>query len=116
MRGTPALTRNVLGKGQAFFALTRLSPVLLDRFYAGICSTLSLPRALAGDLPEGVAAGERAADDKRFVILQNFTRAQKVVAFGPGVTLTDLESNERFDKHVPLEPLGSRVLRKHKGI
>jgi beta-galactosidase len=109
MAGMPAVTVNAFGAGQAYFIGTRLSAVLLDRLYAIVGQ--SLPRAIDATLPHGVIVNERVAGDEQFVVVQNYTRAPKTVAFD-GPILVDLETAESFVRELPLAPLGSRVLRK----
>lgn len=69
--GTPCLTRNAFGKGQAWYVGAKLDATSLDALYGEIIGVLKLPRTLDESLPAGVVATERS--DTAF--LQNYTGA-----------------------------------------
>ena len=108
--GTPALTVNRFGKGEAWYVATRGDDAFLDAFHGAIASRLGLPRALDADLPEGVAAHVREGDDARFVFVINFSSEERGVDIGadPRESLLD---GETVSGIVTLPPFGVLVLR-----
>ena len=108
--GTPALTVNRVGKGEAWYVATRGDDAFLDAFHGAIASRRGLPRALDADLPEGVAANVREGDDARFVFVTNFASEERSVDIGdePRESMLD---GATVSGIVKLPPFGVLVLR-----
>ena len=71
-RGTPALSVNEHGDGEAYYLATRPDDTFLDALYAGLierCKLTATPEVL----PEGVSVGVRHADESAFVFVMNFS-------------------------------------------
>lgn len=108
--GTPALTVNRFGKGEAWYVATRGDDAFLDAFHGAIASRLQLPRALEADLPEGVTANVRENENGRFVFITNFANEARSVDIGPEVRHNLLEGGAEVSDIVTLPPFGVMVL------
>lgn len=73
--GTPCITRNAYGKGEAWYVAVRAEQACLDAIYAELVKKLHLPQALGEMLPEGVVALERSG----VIFLQNYSEKQQTV-------------------------------------
>ena len=109
--GTPALTRNRFGKGEAWYLATRGCDALLDAFHGALVSRLKLPRALEADLPEGVSAHVReGADGRRFTFVLNFASAPRSVDIGPAPRRDLLAGGAEVSGTLNLPPFGVAAL------
>lgn len=108
--GRPAVTRNLVGTGHAYYLATRLDEPTLAAFYRHQEQRLSLQRPLPTDLPAGVTAQLRGAGEDRYLFLLNFTTQPATVPLGSTV-LTDLETGQTCTATATLAPLGARVFR-----
>jgi beta-galactosidase len=112
--GRPAVTVNRFGKGRAFYLAARTEDRFLDDFYGRLAAELEIPRAIAGNLPEGVTARVRADDANTFLFVMNFaTEAKKVDLGAPGWTdaVTGVSAPARLD----LPAYGVEMLRRATG-
>ena len=78
----PALTANRFGDGTAYYLAAHANDAFMDVFYGKLVETLALPRALPGELPDGVTAQVRTDGERDFVFLMNFARETKEVVLG----------------------------------
>ncbi|MBR6954232.1 MAG: beta-galactosidase [Clostridia bacterium] len=102
--GSPCLTRHDFGKGQAYYLAAQTEEAFLTALYRRLVESLAIPRALPGELPDGVAAQERGGA----VFLQNYAPQARQAAV-PGAW-QDLLTGDVWQDRVELEPLGIRVL------
>lgn len=108
--GRPALTMNALGKGRAYYLATRADAALLDTLYAKLAGTLSLPRAIASDLPRGVTAHVRTDGESDYVFVENYSGASQRVKLD-GRAYRDAETGEPVaGDELSLPQNGVRVL------
>ena len=77
--GSPALTVNNFGDGQAYYIAARTGTDFLDTFYAGLSKTLTLKRTISAQLPEGVSAQIRTDGETDYLFLMNFTEQPQTV-------------------------------------
>ena len=112
-RGTPALTEHRLGRGRAFYQATALGGEFLRAFYAQLVDELSVPRALGGELPPGVAVQRRARGEREFLFLQNFSGAAQRLTL-PGA-YADLLSGDALGQVLELPAWGSTVIASRGG-
>jgi beta-galactosidase len=110
--GRPVLTRNRVGRGEAWFVAARLAEPALDAFLGGLAARLELPRALDAAVPPGVQAHLRGAGDDMFLILLNTTNAAVQVPLGSRRG-TCLECGGTVASSIELPPLDGRVVRLH---
>ena len=109
--GTPALTANRFGKGEAWYLATSGDDAFLDAFHGALAARLGLRRALAADLPEGVCANVREGDAGRFVFVTNFASEPRTVDLGPAPRESLLDGGKAISGAVELPPFGVLALR-----
>ena len=107
--GSPAITVNRHGQGEAYYLAGRTDRRCLDDLYGALAGRLSLRRALDTDLPDGVTAQARTDGEVRTVFLMNFTDHDQAVAL-PG-PMTDVLGDSPVSGRLTLAPWGVRVLR-----
>jgi beta-galactosidase len=108
--GTPAVTRNRFGAGEAWYVATRLDPAGVDRVVGEVLGR----HGLRGPFPPapGVEVAERVAPDGRKLtfLLHHGTEPAELVARGDA---TDLLTGERVTRGstIRLAPKDVRILR-----
>ena len=109
--GTPALTVNRFGKGEAWYLATWGDDAFLDAFHGALAARRGLRRALEADLPEGVCANVRENDaGERFVFVTNFASEPRAVDLGPAPRKSLLDGGATVSGTVELPPFGVLVL------
>ena len=109
--GSPALTVNRFGKGEAWYLATWGDDAFLDAFHAALAARRGLRRALEADLPEGVCANVRENDaGERFVFVTNFASGPRAVDLGPAPRKSLLDGGATVSGTVELPPFGVLVL------
>jgi beta-galactosidase len=81
-QGTPALTANSFGRGQAYYMASRNDRTFHTDFYNGLIDQLGLRRALGTNLPDGVTAHVRTDGQKEVIFLLGFNREAVKVDLG----------------------------------
>jgi beta-galactosidase len=109
--GTPALTANRFGQGEAWYLATSGDDAFLDAFHGALAARLGLRRALDADLPEGVCANVREGDAGRFVFVTNFASEPRTVDLGPAPRESLLDGGKAVSGAVELPPFGVLALR-----
>jgi beta-galactosidase len=107
--GSPALTVNRYGRGQAWYIASRNEQSFHDDFYCMLAHRLNLPRAIETDLPAGVSATRRSSGGRDFIFLLNFTSSTHAIDLGDG-KLKDLLTGAATSGIITLEPYGVRIL------
>ena len=87
--GRPVLTRNVFGKGEAWYVASRAEEKFLDRLYAELTESAGVD--LPGRQTKGVLMSRRVKDGKTFLFVMNFSGAETKAAIPAG---TDLITGE----------------------
>ena len=109
-KGRPALTVNECGKGRAYYVASRNDDRFLNDFLGFLAADLQLPRALPIELPHGVTAQTRFAEDgRRFIFVLNFTNRPVTLSLDE-TQYQDLETGEDVNGSLDLPVFGSRVL------
>lgn len=106
--GTPALTVNDYGKGQAFYLAARMERSFLSELYNKLMNRLRIGRALDTELPPGVTAQMRTDGAKRFVFLMNFNEHETQVTLDG--SYTDMLTEDTLAGSVVLARYGVKVL------
>ncbi len=106
--GSPALTVNTFGKGQAYYIGARLNDAGLEAFYTGLIDELALTTCYADKLPQGVSASLRKSDKGAFLFLLNFNDDPVTLNLPSG---HDLISNKPLSGESELCAFGVVVLR-----
>lgn len=108
--GRPALTRNLIGKGAAYYVCATLREEALRTLLLGLCEQLGIHPPIAG-VPEGMQARARtAADGSVMYFLSNFSN--DALSLLLPMPMKDLLDGERELKGVlNLAPRDVRLLR-----
>jgi beta-galactosidase len=111
--GRPALTRNKLGKGRAYYIAARTDTDFLNDFYQTISSEIQLKRNIETELPEGVTVQCRTDGKYEYLFIMNFT--EKIYNMElDGREYTDMQTGEAIVKDLPLDTYRVRVLRRDR--
>ncbi len=107
--GKPVLTRHNFGKGEAWYLAAQPEEAFLNDFYDALADSLSLPKALPGPQPDGVAVQERGGA----VFVMNFADGKRTVGI-PG-RYRDLLTGETWTDRVEAEARSVFVLVSDRG-
>jgi beta-galactosidase len=107
--GSPALTVNRSGKGEAWYVPSRNEGRFQDDFVAGLARRLALRGALPAKLPPGVSATRRRKGGRDFVFVMNFSEKPRQVPLGD-LSGRDLLTGKTCRGRLPLRPFGAAVL------
>ncbi|GJF30816.1 beta-galactosidase [Kitasatospora sp. NE20-6] len=105
--GRPAVTRNSLGDGTAWYVSTRLDASGLDAVLALACADAGLP---ARDLPRDVEVVERVGATGRYLFAVNHTGADARIPLPGGGT--ELLTGTPVDGHLDVPAGATRVVRR----
>ena len=108
--GTPAVTRNAFGEGEAWYVATALDQPGVDEVVRRVLARHDLLGPYA-DHPTVETASRIAPDGTRLLFLLNHT--PEPARLTAHTTATDLLTGKRFEKGEPLtlDPLGTAILR-----
>ncbi|MBQ4640518.1 MAG: beta-galactosidase [Clostridia bacterium] len=85
-KGMPALTRNICGKGHAYYIAARTGRDFLRRFYGDIAKECGLSPLMEG-LPDGVLCTERVGDKGRYLFVMNTQPEKRTVSLPVSLNL-----------------------------
>ena len=102
--GSAAATRNIFGKGQAYYIASRNDEAFTDAFLSALIAQAGLRRALDTDLPEGVSAQSRTDGVDEYLFLMNFKREPQRVVLD--TTCHEMLRGESITGTVELPPYG----------
>ncbi|MBN2712334.1 MAG: beta-galactosidase [Planctomycetes bacterium] len=108
--GSPALTRNRCGKGEAYYVASRNDISFLRDFFGSLTDRLGITPAVQTKLPEGVSATIRWNPKGTYRFLMNFNTNPVTLALSPEEGGTDLLSGEEISGSVTLPGFGVRVI------
>lgn len=109
--GYPAFTVNNYGKGKAYYQATVMNGEFSDKFYKKLCGELRIRRSLETDLPQGVTAGLRTAEDgTEYIFIENFVNETREIDLP--YELYDIISGKTISGRTVLEPYAAMVCKK----
>lgn len=108
--GMPTLTRNLYGRGKAYYMATRSEQAFLDDFYASLAAELCLPRVLKGELPFGCTASRRTDGEHEYIFVMNFGPASHTVDVDDGGT--DMETGAAVSGMIEVPARSCRIIRR----
>lgn len=108
--GSPVITRNRLGRGQAIYVGANGGVDLWRDLLGGLLREQSIEPPIPAELPEGVSICLRQGGSDRFLFVLNVLGREQEVPLGEQ-TFTDMETGQRAGGRVALGPYGSVVLR-----
>nr|WP_168735421.1 beta-galactosidase [Cohnella fermenti] len=110
--GRPALTRNRLGEGRAYYMAARLQDDFLGAFYGKVAAEAGVRGALNAELPSGVSAQVRSDGESDYVFVMNFSGEPRVVELD-GQAYDDVETAETIAaERIELPVNGVRILKR----
>lgn len=109
--GRPALTRNVFGKGNAYYLAARAEERFLTDFYREVDGQISLKRNIETVLPEGVTVQRRTDGRQDYLFVMNFSETKKTVKLDDN-SYTDMRDGNVVSGELVLDIYGVRVLRR----
>ena len=106
-KGFPALCKNTLGNGTAYYLACRDTGEFTDDFYSFLCEELQIKKN-AVSLSDGATVHVRTGNGKEYFFLENYKE-------NPGIVVLkgryrDLESGEEVLGEVSLPAFGLRIL------
>ncbi|MEC6748214.1 beta-galactosidase [Marinilactibacillus sp. XAAS-LB27] len=106
-KGMPAVTKNVFGKGEAWYVATVPEQGLLNELIGHILNE----KAIEGfdDLPEGVEIACRVKEEKHYYFVMNHTETRHEIDL-PFEGYKNLLNDETVEKTVTLEPFAVNLL------
>jgi beta-galactosidase len=107
--GTPALTVNDYGKGQAYYIASRNENLFLSDFYSALVSKLSITKTLNIDLPAGVTAQYRSSGSEKYIFLMNYT--EKPQKINLNAKYTNFLTGKIMDSDLELKPFGMVIIK-----
>jgi beta-galactosidase len=108
--GSPAITVNQVGAGQAYYLAARHDAEFLADFYRGLSDELGVETAVIQPLPLGVTAQVRATEDENFIFLLNFNASEKVIHLDK-TTYRDALSGINVCNEITIPAYSLRILR-----
>lgn len=106
--GYPALTRNIYGKGEAYYIASMNEMDFLRTFYQELLHKKGLECRLNVKFPMGVTVNERRENDQSLWFLQNFNRTAADVEFLSAYT--NIETGEVLDGKVTMGAFECMIL------
>jgi beta-galactosidase len=103
----PAITRNAVGRGLAYYVGTQPEPGFLRSFLAEICADCGVRSPMR--VPAGVEVTTRFNEHGEFLFLLNHNATMQFVDIGPRIR-RDLLSGEMIKGQCQLAPRDARVL------
>lgn len=109
--GTPAITKNKVGKGQAYYIGARISDAFNRDFYGELIDTLQLKSILDVKHEIGVSVQGRMMDESHVVVfIMNFTEQEQEINILEEVI--DTQSKEKLKGKLSLKPYEVRIVEK----
>ncbi len=108
--GSPALTVNKFGRGQAYYLAARFNDQFLTDFYGWLGQKLNLETAVTQPLPSGVTAQVRPTDTEKFIFLLNFKPTPQIVRIDEPA-IVDAISGQTIAAEIALAGYGWRILK-----
>ncbi|WP_112289865.1 beta-galactosidase [Rahnella sp. AN3-3W3] len=112
--GTPAVTVNLFGKGQAYYLASRNDQTFHADFYTALAQEMKLPRALEATLPEGMTAARRTDGESEFIFLQNYTAQSQTITLT--ADYSDMIHGGTLPRKLTLPAFGYQILTRRLSV
>ena len=109
-QGTPAVTVNDYGQGQAYYIATAPSPECNTAFYNSLIERLHITKSLDTILPDGVTVTKRHGKDADFIFLMNFNNEEVSVRLDD-TPYSDLLTNTPLTTALTLDCFGIKIIK-----
>lgn len=108
-KGTPSLTVNAYGKGEAYHIAVNTEQKFYSNFYKALIKKLDIFTPFGNsELAHGCSCAVREGAGKRFYFIGNYNEAPATVE--TGMTLRDCLTGEVYEKEVLFDSIGIKVL------
>ena len=107
---TPAITKHVYGKGDAYYIGGRLEHSFYEDFYGQLIEELNLKPKLVIQHDKGVSVQTRQTEEEDITFVMNFSEEEQKIVLTE--TVKDSLNDTILSGEVILEPYGFKVLSK----
>lgn len=108
-KGLPVVTKNTVGRGEAWYVGSVLEQNMLDELIGNLLESKKIKGF--GTLPEGVEIVSRVKDEKEFYFIMNHTEKQHILEKG-FEGYTDLLTGSKTDEEIELNAFDVKILYK----
>jgi beta-galactosidase len=109
--GAPALTRNAVGKGYAYYIASRNEESFLDAFYGAVIDEANAGSVWPEGLPEGVSATRRVGGSGAYTLVMNFKEEEQVLTLPQSLRGATFLAGSSEGTHLALGPFGYAIMR-----
>jgi len=110
-KGSPALTRNNMGEGRAYYIASRNEESFLDAFYGAVIEEAGVRGVWPEPLPEGVSATRRVGADTACTLVMNFKEVEQELTLPASLRKATFLVGKPDGVRLTLPPFGYVVLR-----
>jgi beta-galactosidase len=107
--GSPAVTVNRVGSGQAYYLAPRFDELFLAGFYDSLFDQVGLEKRVSTPLPYGVNAQVRETEGEKFTFLLNFEPSSQTISIGE-LSTVDALTGVAVNGEITLAGYGYRIL------
>jgi beta-galactosidase len=111
LKGSPALIRNVMGKGRAYYIASRNEESFLDAFYGAVIEEAGLRSVWPDPLPEGISATRRVGEGATYTLVMNFKEVEQELTLPQSLRKATILVGKVNGTRLMLEAFGYAVLR-----
>jgi beta-galactosidase len=109
--GSPALTRNAMGKGRAYYIASRNEESFLDAFYGAVIQEAGVRSTWPESLPEGISATRRLGPRNVYTLVLNFKEVEQELTLSAPLRKAVILVGKADGSRLTLPPFGYAVLR-----
>jgi len=111
-KGSPSVTINKLGKGNAIYIACNPEDIALEQIYLSLTKKLKINSILGtSKIPKGISIVERKNDNNSFIFILNFKNKKQKVKIG-NQTYIDMINNKKVKDTIEIGPFDSIILKK----
>ncbi len=107
--GSPALTRNQVGKGSVYYLAAKMDETFWSDFTQALIKETKIPRLLKSEPPKGVHIRNRCDEEKEYIFIQNFNNHPVEIDL-EDLSALCMESGDVVKGTVSLEGWHTRIL------
>jgi beta-galactosidase len=111
LKGSPALIRNAMGKGRAYYIASRNEESFLDAFYGAVIEEAGLRSVWPDPLPEGISATRRVGEGATYTLVMNFKEVEQELTLPQSLRKATILVGKVNGTRLMLEAFGYAVLR-----
>ncbi len=108
-KGRPALTKNIFGKGTAYYICSRMEESFNKEFFNDLVNELKIERNLNINLPNGISLSTRENNNEKYFFLQNYLGEEKEIDLEKYI-LRDIITGKDYSGKIKLKPYEVLIL------